>query len=169
MSPKAELFLAITDRIATAAPAIRFTDQDWGQLENYGSGRPPVSWPCTLIDITDFQYTDVGGQNRQSAIGFVQLRMAQIQWSPSNNLTQTLVRQKALEYYENEQEIHKALQGWAPTGFSRLLRRSTQLEQRDDDIRVLVMRYAISFDDSTTQPTYTSVPRPNMAPAIEKE
>lgn len=167
MSPKATLFQALIERITTQVPTIRFVDQDWGQLENYGTGKPPVSWPCALVDMAEFAYTEIGGVNRQSATGFVQIRLAQVQWSPSNSLAPTAIRQKAIEYYETEQALHEALQGWAPTGFSRMLRRTGQLEQRDDDIRVLVLRYYISYDDSTAQYKYTAVPRPDASIGIE--
>jgi hypothetical protein len=133
-----------------------------GQLEHY-EGRPPVSWPCALIDVDGFDFSDVGGDNEQIGEGFLIIRLGVPAYSPANNLAPGVVRLKALEYYNIEQKIQVALHGWRTEGFSKLLRRKSTLEDRNDPVRVRVIPYAVSFDDDTTKPHTTKVQRP---PAI---
>lgn len=159
-SPKAILFNTILEQIKLKAPIIRYIDQDLGQLENYGL-RPEVSWPCCLIDIEDFKYTDIQAGYSQLAEGIVSLRIGLVKYTESNNLTPTNIRSNALAYYDTEHVVFKALHGWAPSGFSKLLRRADGTEKRDDDIRVRVVKFAISFTDESAKPNSVKVLRPD--------
>jgi hypothetical protein len=161
-SPFANLHNALIDRIKAKVPDIRFIDQDLGQLENYET-RPPVSWPCVLIDVgDDFDYSEMGNHMHQLATGTIMLRLALVKYTDSNNLVPNNVRENSLRYYEVENDLIKALHGWAPTGFSRLLRRKASTEKREDDIRVRAIPFAISFTDEIAAPetVSTSVPNP---------
>ncbi len=60
-SPAANLFLALRTLIANLAdgqgnPYFRYVDQDLGQLE---MERPPVLWPCVLIDIDEMSFRNM--------------------------------------------------------------------------------------------------------------
>ena len=77
------------------------------------------------------------------------------------------MRENALQYYEVENKLFKALHGWNPTGFGKLLRRITATEKRDDDIRVRIVKFAISFTDNSAVKTKTTVPRPGANIGIE--
>lgn len=161
-SPFANIYLKIVDRLAAQVPELRYIDQDFGQLENY-TMKPPVIWPCALIELGEFDFDDMAGKNMQHGEGLVLIRFATEAWSPSNNLTTAAIREKALRYYEIEQKIHVALHGWRDTGFSKLLRRKAVKEQRDDtNIRVRVLGYATSFEDDTTMPVTNTIPRPGV-------
>jgi len=167
-SPFATLHNAIIERIKQQVPAIRFIDQDLGQLENYDL-KPPVSFPCVLMDVGDeFAYSDIGGQQHQLAEGTIMLRLALVQYTQSNNLVPANIRENALQYYELENDLVKALHGWAPTGFSRMLRRKAITEKREDDIRVRAIPFAISFTDLIAEPetTTTSTPAPTLKARI---
>jgi len=159
-SPQANLFQNLIDRLALKVPAIRFIEQDLGQLENYQM-RPAVSWPCCMIDIEEFNYSDLQNFHNQLAEGIVSLRIGLVKYTDSNNLTPTVTRENALQYYEIEQQVFTALHGWNPPGFSKLLRRASGTEKRDDDIRVRVLKFATSFTDSSAAPVTSKVPRPN--------
>jgi hypothetical protein len=58
------------------------------------------------------------------------------------------------------------LHGWSPDGYSRLLRRKVVTEKRNDDIRVRLSRYAISWTDRTATPATQSVARPGATIGI---
>ena len=158
-SPMANLYLKILGRLKTAVPDLRYIDQDLGQLENYDL-RPPVSWPCCLIDIEEFQFSDIGSNNMQEATGIVSLRIGLVKYTESNNLVPDNIRPNAMKYYETEQKVYEALQGWEDDGFSRLLRRGTNTERREDDIRVRVLKFAVSWEDDTASPKTTKVSVP---------
>ncbi|MBS0647376.1 MAG: hypothetical protein JSR97_12425 [Verrucomicrobia bacterium] len=158
-SPHANLLVAIIDRLKVKAPSLRFIAQDIGQLEHYEI-RPAVSWPCCLMDIEQLQYSDVNDSNLQLAQGSVSLRIGMVKYTDSNNLVPTNVMENALKYYEVENEVFAALHGWKPQGFGAMLRRSTVTERREDDIRVRVMHFAISFTDESAKIARTTIPRP---------
>ncbi|MBN8834584.1 MAG: hypothetical protein ABS68_00175 [Niastella sp. SCN 39-18] len=138
-SPFANLYESILQRIKALVPEVRYINQDMGQLENYEL-RPAVSWPCLLIDVDDFKYSQVQGNTTQMAEGIVTLRLGLVQYTQSDNLVPDNIRPNALAYYEVEEKITQALHGWAPTGWSRLMREKSGTEKRDDDIRVRVLQ-----------------------------
>lgn len=70
--PQANLFSLILERLTTKVPALRFIEQDIGQLENYEI-RPAVSWPCSLIDIDDIIFSDAGDALIQIRVGGIVL------------------------------------------------------------------------------------------------
>jgi hypothetical protein len=158
-SPQANLLQSLIDRISTAVPEIRYIEQDLGQLENYQI-RPPVSWPCCMIDIEEFIFSDAQNFFNQIGVGMVCFRVAHVKYTDSNNLTPTLIRENSLQYYETEHKLFKALHGWNPAGFSKFLRRVSITEKRDDDIRVRIIKFATSYTDDSAAPVKTSVPRP---------
>lgn len=155
-SPFANLFEALQTQIKAQVPAIRWIDQDMGQLESYNE-RPAVAWPCVLIDFDGWNFENMG-QNCQTAEGDIIIRLAFPPFSHSNNLSP--VKDKALIFYEHEFNLHKALQGWNPEGFSPMTRISADTEKRNDPIRVRVIRYRIAFEDYSTAPVTTPEARP---------
>lgn len=159
-SPHANLFIAILERLKAKAQSIRFIAQDIGQLEHYEI-RPAVSWPCCLMDIEQMQYSDANDRNIQLAQGTISLRIGMVKYTDSNNLVPGNVLENALKYYEIETEVVAALHGWKPEGFGALLRRTTVTERREDDIRVRVMHFAISYTDTSAKTARTTIPRPD--------
>ena len=61
-----------------------------------------------------------------------------------------------------EQQVFAALHNWCAEGFTKLLRRAVKNEQRNDDVRVRVIRFAVSFEDTTGATAKTTLPRPNV-------
>ena len=60
-SPFSNLYLNAVARITDKAPLIRYVEQDLGQMEHYPEGgRPPVSFPCALIDIEEISFDETG-------------------------------------------------------------------------------------------------------------
>jgi len=171
ISPFANLFLALQQYIGSlqsgspAAPIFKTIDQDLGQLEaHYGDMRVPVLWPCCLIDVDSFRFDDMSN-NGQNGNGYICIRLGFPPFSASNIAVPAEYVQKALGYYELEQQLHQALQGWCPgdqEGFSGLAdifgpltRVSSITEQRSDIIRVRKIMYRIAITDFSTQPGFT--------------
>ncbi len=148
-SPFANIFLATQQRIKDLLPAISYIDQDLGQLKS--SSRPPVSWPCVLIDFEDFDFENLG-ENTQTVKGTIVLRLGFAPRSNSSNLTPAPYLQQALDYYELEWLLHKAVQGWSPGDeFGSLARTSVGTQRRSDGYRVRELRYSIAFEDFSTK------------------
>lgn len=159
-SPNSLLYEAILCRMKEQVPEIRFTDQDLGQLEAYEI-RPAVSFPCCLIELEQFQFSEANNFKIQIAEGVVSFRLGLVKYTDSNNLTPKNTRVNALQYYEIEQKVYKAFHGWAPPGFSKFLRRVAGTEKREDDIRVRAIRFATSYTDTSAVDETIKVPRPN--------
>ena len=153
------LFDQIVKRLTLKVPELRFIDQDLGQLEHY-SNQPAVSWPCALVDIKEFNFTDIGNDHLQLGTGLIQIRVAHTPYSPSNSLAPQDVREKAVGYYALEQKVFKSLHGWQEIGFSKLLRRYERTESRNDNIRVRAIGYFTSYTDDSAKPIKTTVHRP---------
>jgi hypothetical protein len=165
LSLEANLLEKIMERLADKAPNIRFVGQDLGQLENYEM-RPAVSFPCSLIDIEELDFTDAAAGFVQITEGMITIRTALVKYTDVSNLTPLIFREKGFQYYEEELAVYKALHGWSPDGYSRLLRRKVVTEKRNDDIRVRLSRYAISWTDRTATPATQSVARPGATIGI---
>lgn len=156
-SPLANLYESLLARIKTTVPGIRYISHELGQLEE---PRPPVSWPCALIDFDEIEYSDQGNAPRQQAGGRVVIRLGLQAWSGLSSQKPEHVRAKGLEFLELEHQVAAALHYWAAPGFNRLLRRGAATEKRDDDVRVRVLTFEISYTDEAALPTYTLRPRP---------
>lgn len=174
----ANLFLTLQDRIAALVDDnnnkyIQFTDQEMGQLEFYtATNLPPVDWPCILIDVDTFRFKQLG-MNTESGDGLITLRLGFPPFSTSDSYTPAEFKEKALYYYELEQIIHQAMQGWRPVltaeqcpdntqraafnnACGSLSRVSAETEQRQDFIRVRVLKYAIAIEDNSTADQITT-------------
>lgn len=155
-SPFATLFLALQQHIHDSMPAIRHIDQNLGQLSI--AGRPPVSWPCALIDFDDFSFSDLAA-NVQLANGAVVISLGFAPYSASSQASPLPVVQQALAYYDLEWALHKVLQGWSPgSDFGSLNRISAVTLNRTDGYRVRELRYAVAFHD------YSAMPQQSFAP-----
>jgi hypothetical protein len=149
-APFANIFLAIQARIAENMHDIRHIAHDLGQLSV--KGRPPVSWPCVLIDFEDFSFSNLG-EHIQSAMGTVVVRLGFAPHSGTGKDTPEAYKEKALTYYDLEWELHKLLHGWSPDEQTAgaMIRTGTATQRRTDSYRVRELRYAIAFEDYSTK------------------
>lgn len=162
-SPFANLYLAIQERIIDEVPEILFVEQNFGQLDDYSNGgRPPVQYPCALIDFQNFGFENMG-ENTQRAEGDITITLAFAQHGQTHNGQPDAWREAALNYYDIEWKLHKALQGWAPGNpddFGYLTRTSVVKDNRPLYVRLRTLTYRLAFEDYSTQPTQTTVVKP---------
>lgn len=155
-APFANIFLALQQHIQDSVPAIVHTDQDLGQLKS--ATRPSVSFPCALIDFEEFHFTDLS-RNVQQAQGTVVVRLGFQPFSNSAGTAPDAYKEKAINYYDIEWALNKALQGWTPgDDFGALSRIKASTQPRTDNIRVRELRYSISFQDYSAKQTLQEVP-----------
>jgi hypothetical protein len=165
-----QLFLDLCNRLKTAVPELRWIDQDFGQLEHF-QVRPEVSFPCALIDFASAQYSGLSNHGREQ-VGevMINIRLGFTPFSQSYHAAPLDVKEKALEYYNLEQKIFEALQGWAPEkdndNYSQpLTRQSVMTEQRDGDpvaIRVRVITFTTQYEDGTAPSIFVKVTKPPL-------
>lgn len=152
----ANIFLAVQQRLNTQLTNLKWIDQDLGQLEFYTT-RPAVDFPCALIDIDDSDYSNEG-ENSQIGEGILLVRLGLTAYTSANNLTPTIYKEKAINYYNLEHQVNKALHGWCDSRFfSPLTRVKATKEKREDNLRVRVLRYTFAFRDSTAMEIPVSV------------
>jgi hypothetical protein len=149
-SPLAQLYTLLQQHVANHLPEIKHIDQDFGQLK---AARPAVAWPCLLIDIEALHCTPLAEQVQACTV-VVTFRLG---FAPLSNTTQhtpLTYTEKALHYYELEQQLYELLHGWSPSAtFGKLTRQSTTTLRRNDTYRIREIGYTLTFEDYSARPT----------------
>jgi hypothetical protein len=141
-----ELLLAVTDRLNSEVPALRWVDAEEGQLSR-GEQRPAVAFPCALVDIA---YTECmtlpGGSQRIKAQ--ITCKVAFSSAGSTHAAAPRKVREQALAYMDILHEVHVALQWWTGGGrFNPMCRVRCTPEKRSDGLKVYNVVYRTEFQD----------------------
>lgn len=149
-----QLLIDLADHIKEEVPAIKWIDQDFGQLESF-EYRPAVDFPCVLIDFVATTYDQLAELAQMGNIT-VMLRLGFAPFSASNQTAPLDVREKALEYYAIEQKVFEAVHGFETEYSGPLMRVSSDSEQRDKDgLRVRILTFTASYEDLSKLPLRT--------------
>lgn len=161
-SPFTRIFLATLKRIKEEVPAIQYISPDLGQLEGY-STRPAVAFPCVLHDFNGWVYENLG-DGVQAAEGDVIIKLGFAQYGNSSNLTEPQWLEESLKYWDIENDLNKALHGWSPGEYEGYYTRtSTVTENRPMGVRVVIIRYRMSFEDKNTEVKEVTGLRPSLS------
>lgn len=145
-SPFSKLYLAILDRLESQVKALKYIEQNFGQLQGY-SNRPAVAFPCALIDFGKFDFDEIGNLY-QIAEGYVIINLGFALYNSSSNITPAEFRKEPLMHYEIEWQIHKALHGWSPGAeFGKLTRTSVTSVNTPMAVRTRPIVFKLSFED----------------------
>ncbi|MAO42148.1 MULTISPECIES: hypothetical protein [Leeuwenhoekiella] len=138
------LFIDLTDRLQ-ALDVIKWADEDKGQM-NYE--KPPILFPATLIDIQE--------PRRQNLNLKIQECNAQItvaiclDWRGNTNaVTPEVAREKSLFYYDVEEAVYQALQGWSNGQINALECVGKRKQKRPDQFTVLELVFTTQYRDSS--------------------
>jgi len=141
---------SIQDIIETI-PAVKYVDEDWGQLDDY-SPNPPTQFPLTLIDIGNLQYSDIGKdrtatpQNRQMATGTIVLSIANLRLTNSSAKAPQTQKDKAWVIWDIVEAVHAKLHGVVVGGAAgALMRTAMRKVKRDDGIQEYEVTYTIGM------------------------
>lgn len=151
------LLTDLMDYLATNVPDLKWIDYDMGQLENYDT-KPSVEWPCALISFPATSYTELSGL-AQMGNPTIMIRLGFAPFSQSYQAAPSFVRDKALYYFEIEQKIFNALQGYNTEYTQDFIRLSADDEMRTDKFKVRVLTFATNYED------YSAVPMRQKTPA----
>jgi hypothetical protein len=153
-----EIYLETLERIETQVPAIKYIDQDFGQIDNIKEGtRAPVGFPCALIDFDEAQFSSLGNKAQLAEPATIKIRLAFPNWQPGNNLVKEEVRQYAVSMYDTEIAVNQALHGWRGSIFGPLTRTRREIEKRHD-YKVIAVTYEFTYKDMTCSPAYQPAP-----------
>ena len=158
----AQLLQKLQSRIQIQVPAIKWIDQDLGQLEHYDQ-RPAVSWPCVLIDFGNTTYDEMSGNVQWGNAQFT-LRLGFPSFSPSQAGAPASVKEQSLQYYELEQLLYQAIQGYGADGLMQPATRITAgTERREgDNFRVRTLVFNTTFMDDSAAEGFVQVARPEL-------
>lgn len=159
-SPFANIFIAILNHIKTTVPEIKFIEHDLGQLDDYSNGRPPVAFPCVLIDFNNWAFENLG-DNAQRAEGDVIIKLGYARQALTNSTTPDNWREAALEYHDIEWKLNKFLHGFTPGDSYGYLTRTTETkENRPLYVRQKTTTYRLAFEDYSATPERDTIPAP---------
>lgn len=144
-----ELLLKIIDRLETI-PEINYSDENWGQLLNYGSDIP-VRWPCALVHIMNGQFTNNGysymkDSLEQEGVLSIEITVGNLKLTNTSGKAPITQRTKGVSIYSHVKKVHEALQNWKPDENSgAMVRSSFQSVLRDDGVQEKRIVYTIGL------------------------
>jgi len=152
-----QLINLIKFRLQEKVPALKYIDEDWGQLDYYNPNQP-VKWPCVLIDVNQVAWTNEG-QHVQLGNASVSIRVADMRLSNSNIKAPQAQRTRAEGILDLLTCVHAALHGWTGDNMnSPLTRLTTRKVNRDDGIREFEVIYVSQITDDSAKILYESYP-----------
>ncbi len=142
-----DIFIALCDHLEREVPELRWIDEDEGQLAIVPGARPPVDFPCCLLDIQYSSCRDIT-DTEQVVSPTVTLRVAFLACGDTNSKVPGPLRRKALERLDVVARIHACLQGWtAGDTISPMSRRSTRPSVTAAGIKVYTIIYDTTFEE----------------------
>lgn len=163
-----EIIGDIEGRLESEVSALKYIAQDWGQLSLYLNGdRPPVKFPCALVDIQSGQFSNDGTLIQEGLLQIV-ITIA--------DMTQNVSRKAPIDLTANEMRIYdimryiyKALQGWSGgTDYSGLVRASFGRTIRNDGLRMRSITFTTNWQDRTAQPVVTRTPPASVKVSVSR-
>ncbi|MDN3671679.1 hypothetical protein QWY99_01185 [Flavobacterium branchiarum] len=138
----------IQDTLSTI-PALKYVDEDWGQLDDY-SPNPPTQFPSALIDIGNLQFSDIGKdrtatpQNRQMATGTIVISIASLKLTNTSARAPQTQRDQAWSIWGIVKSVHAKLHGVVVGGSAgAMMRTAMRKVKRDDGIQEYEVTYTI--------------------------
>lgn len=156
------IITAFQNQLTANVPAIKYADEDWGQMDFY-TDRPPVKYPAALIDIQDIQYTDAG-DNRQHGVLTVAVRLYVLRLGNTSHHAPENQKQDVRQGWLACNQIIKAVHGvdFIKNGFAAPRRARMQRIKRRDGIYQRDIIFNIPFIDKQTVPERMAV-RPTVS------
>ena len=105
------LYIDIQERLKECCPEIQWMERYFGQDRfNFRAG---VAFPAILIDFPDTTYSGIG-EASQLGEATITLRLLYSSYSQASAYAPDTARADAMGFFELENKIVNALQGWAP-------------------------------------------------------
>jgi hypothetical protein len=140
-----EIYLALCDRLKETE-SLRWIDFDEGQLSVTGE-RPPVAYPCCLIDMQYPACRDLDGRAQLVSLNII-LKLGFQPRGETHAASPEKIRDRALEIFDVIEEAHRAVQGETLNGMvSEIARRRAVKTVRKDGIQVYTLTYDTTFEE----------------------
>lgn len=151
-----KLLQDVQARLDATVPALKYVDEDWGQLDFFGPNHP-VKWPCALIDIIDATWSNEG-KLVQMGLVQVKVRVADIKISNTSGAAPQGQKDKAFAIFATLREVFKALHGWSgDEHYSKLIRTKNSKIKRNDGVRIYETTFTCEMKDASAMPVKATV------------
>lgn len=152
----ATLFLDLQDYLKGKFPAWHI-DHDFGQMDF--DMRPPVNFPCLLLDFGSTQYSNAQ-HPYQIGQSLLVCRIIFAPFEQANDSTPLEYKEQALKFYELEQEVVFAIHDFDKDYVSKLVRTQALSERRNDELRLRQVHFTFAFKEYASNETTTEVKEP---------
>lgn len=129
-------------------PQLKYIDENWGQLDYY-SPNMPVQYPCTLIDVQQVQYSNIGKdltktpQQRQIAQAQIKITIANMRLTNTSLLAPRRQKEDSWSIWTLIEMIHQKIHGFSLLpNVTPLIRTSQNRTLRDDGIQEYEVYYS---------------------------
>jgi hypothetical protein len=141
----------VKTRLIAEVPALKYVDEDWGQLDYYYPN-PPVQWPCALIDATSANWSNTG-KLQQLGLIQVKIRVGDLKLTNSSGKAPAGQKTAAFAIFTTLKNIYKALHGFTNSdAYSALIRISNNRIKRDDGVRIYEVVFTTEYKDNSAMP-----------------
>lgn len=148
MGAKKDLFLAIQARIKTVVPQIKTVALQGGQLISRKTKRQPIFFPCVLVKFSDIPYTDLAEGIQEGEVTLnIQVASEMIGLDVDSYSAN---QAEALAFFDLQEEVHIALQGFAPTNCSPFLRSVDRQDDNFEKLYIFETSYKTLMKDAST-------------------
>ncbi|HJC94112.1 MAG TPA: hypothetical protein H9752_07940 [Candidatus Phocaeicola excrementigallinarum] len=145
-----EYLSQMLDTLQKEVPSLRWIDADEGQLDFYTDDRPPVAFPCCLVDFAmpEARNLSVMGTVAQRCTLRAVLQVAFHDNASLNTKTPKPVRETAMKRFDVLESITAALNGRFFDGFMQPYTRvSCMPRKRDDGLKM----YELVFEAAVVE------------------
>lgn len=125
-------------------PELEWIDLNVGQLDQE---KPPVVFPCTLIDISVPKRDDITTKEQQAS-AVISITLAVKALGDTNSKVSEGVRANSLEYFSIMNSIYKKLQGFTNESFYPFSC-TKQIPQTKKGLKVMLQQFETSWNDYT--------------------
>ncbi len=163
-----EVLAGVQQQLLTKVPAIKYVDENWGQLDQY-SPNHPVKWPCCLIDAGTVVWMNLGNKQQQGTAN-ITLDVANLKLTNTSGKAPAAQRTQAWTIHTIMQQVHQAIHNFRVEDFSSMMYRKTTVRiGRDDGVQ----QYRIVYECVVTGPYDTNaglsaVPPDGFALEVER-
>lgn len=144
-----DLLLNITAK-AASVPGIKYSDENWGQLQFYGP-EAPVKWPCVLVEFASGQFTNNGhdymnDELSQQGTLSIEITVANLKLTNTSFKAPINQKTKGFDIWDIVNQVHSVIQGFKPlTNSGGLVRTTIQSVKRDDGVQEKRIIYTVGL------------------------
>lgn len=124
---------------------LKYSSEDWGQLNNYGTDCP-VQWPCCVFDMNAATFSETSGP--QQGTLQIAFNVAHLRLTPNSARASTQQKANSWEVISLVEMIHEKLKRFRPhQQHGRLIRTSMRKIKRQDAIKQYEVIYTMSLNE----------------------